>query len=151
MSYLLESNVLFIFIVIILIVLIIFLLRLLKMEENKMDKLRRAKLDRITLEQITKNIETDYKPINIKLTSYEEEQEHNAIISYDELVNNKDKKINYDTKFENKIDLPVKKVDLDGKSNKTITETKVNVSLMSYEHEEAFLRALKQLQRDLAR
>ena len=75
-----------------------------------MDILKKAKKDRIDLEAITKNIEENYKPAAIRLTSYEEEQESNAIISYQELLTSKDsKQINYDDAFQNKVDVNVKK------------------------------------------
>ena len=60
----------------------------------------KSRRDMIDLEKITKNIERDYKPANINLTSYEQEQEDNAIISYQELLNSKDKNhVNYDGFF----------------------------------------------------
>ena len=48
------------------------------MKENK---------ERFDLEAITRNITENYKPAMVQLTSYEQEQEDNAIISYEELVN----------------------------------------------------------------
>ena len=118
-----------------------------------MESINKAKKDMLDLEAITKNIETDYRPINIELTSYEQEQENNAIISYEELVSNKDKRIvNYDDNYESDSEISVKKVDLSDKIGKNaIPETKIEVTLMSYEKEEAFLKALRQLQSDLAR
>lgn len=117
-----------------------------------MNVLKKAKKDRIDLEAITKNIEENYKPANIRLTSYEEEQESNAIISYEELLSNKDSKhINYDDEFQNKIDVNVKKVDLENNVGTEMPKTKLEVSLMNYKQEEDFLKALKKLQSDLAR
>ena len=47
-------------------------------------------------------------------------------------------------------DLTVKKVDLDNLVNKdVIAPTKIKVSVISYQKEEAFLEALKQLQQKL--
>ena len=105
------------------------------------------------LEKITKNIERDYKPANINLTSYEQEQEDNAIISYQELLNSKDKNhVNYDGSFNNKTDIDIKKVDLSNNEKNGYDEhNQINITLMSYEKEEAFLKALKQLKIDLAR
>lgn len=126
-------------------------LQKLEREENVMTKANR---DRIDLEAITKNIETNYRPINIELTSYEKEQENNAIISYDELVKSRNSKsINYDDSFVNSTNVNVKKVnlDFDKKIDNYEVEPPVEVSMMSYEKEEAFLKALRQLQRDLAR
>lgn len=111
-----------------------------------------SKRDMIDLEKITKNIEKDYKPININLTKYEQEQEDNAIISYQELLNSKDKKhVNYEDDFDSKTDIEVRKVDLNNNSKNDYDQSKINVTLMSYEKEEAFLKALKQLKIDLAR
>lgn len=112
----------------------------------------KSKRDMIDLERITKNIEKDYKPVNINLTSYEQEQEDNAIISYQELLKNKDKNhVNYEDGFNSKTDINVKKVDLNNNDKNDFDQSRISVSLMSYEKEEAFLKALKQLKIDLAR
>lgn len=114
--------------------------------------LKKARKDRIDLEAITKNIETNYKPANIELTSYEQEQENNAIISYQELLSSRDTKfVNYDDAFENTGEISIKKVDLKDNVGSEMPQTKIEVTLMSYEKEEAFLKALRQLQNDLAR
>lgn len=135
-----------------LIVFSIILLMMLKNREKNMDVLKKAKKDRIDLEAITRNIETNYKPVTIELTSYEQEQENNAIISYEELVSNKDaKKVNYDDNYENNMDIDVKKVDLKKQNGEELPKTKIEVTMMNYEMEEAFLKALKQLQNNLAR
>lgn len=130
----------------------VLVLRTLKNKEDIMSSELKSKRDMIDLERITKNIEKDYKPTNINLTSYEQEQEDNAIISYQELLNSKDKShVNYDNGFNNKTDINVKKVDLSNNSKNDFDQSRINVSLMSYEKEEAFLKALKQLKIDLAR
>lgn len=117
-----------------------------------MEAVNNAKKDMDILSSITKNIEENYKPVNIKLTKYEQEQEDNAIISYDELVRSKEKNdVHYDNRYENKIDVDVKKVNLNNNMGSLLENSSINVRLMSYEKEEAFLRALKQLQSDLAR
>ena len=91
-----------------------------------MNVLKKAKKDRIDLEAITRNIEENYKPAAIRLTSYEEEQESNAIISYQELLTNKDnQQINYDDEYQSKIDLNVKKVDLEGNMGTEMPRTKI--------------------------
>lgn len=121
---------------------------------KKMDTITKAKIDMQQLEQITKNLEENHKPINISLTNYEQEQENNAIISYDELIKNKNNfSVNYDESYIPKDkSVDVKKVDLNDYSPKEPThESNIKVTLMSYEKEEAFLKALKQLQMDLAR
>ena len=121
--------------------------------KDKMDAVSKARKDMIDLEKITKNIEADYKPLNIDLTNYEMEQENNAIISYDELIKSKDRlSVNYDESFKPNNDIDVKKVDLSGTTTKNTSEPeKIALPLISYEKEEAFLKALKQLQMDLAR
>ena len=48
--------------------------------------------DSMDILSICEAIESDYKPGTIELTSYEEEQENNAIISYEELVKSKNGK-----------------------------------------------------------
>ncbi len=123
-----------------------------------METVSKANKDMLDLEKISKNIESEYKPEPIELTSYEQEQEDNAIISYDELLSNRDKNNNsgfsYDSKYKSDNDLSVKKIDLDNnvssQEKEEIPEEKVKVKLFNYEKEEAFLRTLKQLQSELS-
>jgi len=145
------DDMLFIVIVMWLILISVILLNKIKNKERSMKVLNKAKKDRIDLEAITKNIEENYRPANIELTSYEQEQESSAIISYEELISNKNKKINYDDQFENTMDIDVRKVNLSNHPGEEVENNKIEVTLMSYEKEEAFLKALKQLQNDLAR
>lgn len=143
---------LFIAVIMWLLLISVLVLRTLKNKEENMSSEAKSKRDMIDLEKITKNIEKDYKPVNINLTSYEQEQEDNAIISYQELLNSKDKNhVNYDNGFNNKTDIDVKKVDLSNNSKNNYDQSSINITLMSYEKEEAFLKALKQLKIDLAR
>lgn len=146
------DDLIFIAILLWLLLISVLVLRTLKNKEDIMSSEAKSKRDMIDLERITKNIEKDYKPANINLTSYEQEQEDNAIISYQELLNSKDRNhVNYDNGFNNKTDINVKKVDLSNNSKNDFDQSRINVSLMSYEKEEAFLKALKQLKIDLAR
>lgn len=146
------DDLIFIAILLWLLLISVLVLRALKNKEDIMSSELKSKRDMIDLERITKNIEKDYKPTNINLTSYEQEQEDNAIISYQELLNSKDRNhVNYDNGFNNKTDINVKKVDLSNNSKNDFDQSRINVSLMSYEKEEAFLKALKQLKIDLAR
>lgn len=146
------DDLLIITIILWLILIFVILLNYVKNREKNMDAIKKARKDMIDLEAITKNIEENYKPAIINLTSYEQEQENNAIISYEELVSNKDNKaFNYDDSFFNESDVDVKKVNLKEDKGSDVLETKINVSLMNYEMEEAFLKALKQLKIDLAR
>ena len=87
----------------------------------------------------------------IQFTDYEKDQEDKAIISYDELLNKETNnyELNYETE-EMHDDLSVKKVDLDNlvnKSNNAVSNLEVRV--ISFQKEEAFLEALKRLQKEL--
>ncbi|MBR1748833.1 MAG: hypothetical protein IJ743_03455 [Bacilli bacterium] len=118
--------------------------------------------EEIDLKAIMESINENPEPL-VDMTAYENEQEQKAIISYDELVNYNRNQINYDQeeliddvipvkriqsstlelpkKFDEiqEFKLPEKepKLEVDGKT----TEEK----LFSYEKEEAFLKALKEL------
>ena len=106
--------------------------------------------DNESIESIIKNIESDYKPSSINLTEYETEQERNAIISYDELIKNKNNiNVSYEEEYVSNIDeVSVKKISLT-ETNLKEESNKINVKLMSYDKEEEFLIALKQLQQNL--
>lgn len=88
------------------------------------------------------------EPNNSNLNRYEEEQEEKAIISYEELLERtNDWAINYSEEENIDEDLTVKKVDLNNLVNKDIVvKPEIKVSVISYEKEEAFLAALKELQ-----
>ena len=141
-----------------LIVLFIYIIYLIKcsdsettLEDDLLNELPKVKKDSFDLEATIKNIEENYKPEVVKLTSYEEEQENNAIISYDELIKNKDKlSFAYDDEYEYDIpELKVKKFDLSNTSEIKIPENKLEVKLMSYDKEEEFLKTLRELQHNL--
>lgn len=104
----------------------------------------------VDLTSISKALE-NLDNTKIDLTAFEEEQEENAIISYDELINkSKTGSINY--KSETMIDdLSVKEVDLDNLINEVSKEESkaVDTHVISYSQEEAFLEALKKLQKQL--
>lgn len=103
-----------------------------------------------SLKEITEALE-NAEPTNINLNKYEEEQEEKAIISYDELLKRKnDFAINYSEEESFDDELTVKKVNLDNLVNKdVVVKPEIKVSVISYEKEEAFLEALKQLQQKL--
>ncbi len=114
------------------------------------------KKNHVDLEAITQNIERDYKPAIVRLTSYEQEQEDNAVISYDELIKRKNEEFNYDSEYKNDTNVDVKKIDLENEPEVQAREAKVEsneikASLNNYESEEDFLKALKQLQSNLVR
>lgn len=137
-----------------LIVLFVYILYLIKCSDGE-EVLNAVseKKDDFDIEAVTKAIEKDYKPETIRLTSYEEEQENNAVISYEELLKNKDKiSVSYDDEYEfEEPTLSVKKFDLTNTSETpVIDESKLKVQLMSYEKEEEFLKALKDLQSNLS-
>lgn len=104
------------------------------------------------LENVKNTLEKDYKPTEIELTDYEKEQEESAIISYEELIKNKDKiNVSYDKDYKSDTEeINVKKIILTDKGIKEDNDTKLNVKLMNYDKEEAFLVALKQLQKNLS-
>lgn len=146
------DDLLFITVIIWMILISIIILNSMKNKERSMSARLKSRKDMIDLEAITKNIETNYKPAIVELTSYEQEQENNAIISYDELLEARGKDgVNYDSEYQNSSDINIKKVNLSDKLGDEIPQTKIEVTLMSYEKEEAFLKALRQLQNDLAR
>ncbi len=116
--------------------------------------------EEIDLQNIVNIIDENPQPL-ADMTAYEEEQESKAIISYDELIKESDQsRINY-TKEEMIDDvIPVKRITLnsvetDNPISFTPKEPKIEfeaketsttgVKLFSYEKEEAFLKALKQL------
>ena len=137
------------FLLIVLFIYILYLIKLSELEDQNKNEIISS--DLFDIEAVTKAIETDYKPSTIKLTSYELEQESSAIISYEELLNNKDKLgINYDDEFEYEApELSVKKISLT--TEPSIREnSKLEVKLMDYDKEEAFLKALKDLQENLS-
>ncbi|MDE5539439.1 MAG: hypothetical protein K2J20_03010 [Bacilli bacterium] len=104
----------------------------------------------ISLKEISAAIE-NAEPSTINLNNYEEEQEEKAIISYEELLKHKnDFAINYSEEESFADDLTVKKIDLDNLVNRDIqVKPELNVTLISYDKEEAFLKALKALQQSL--
>ena len=98
------------------------------------------------LESLTKKLENEKQNERVNFTEYERDQEEKAIISYDELLSkNNNYAINYE-KEEVHDDLVIKKVNLNDLVNKNEhIEVKSEVRVISYDHEEAFLNALKEL------
>lgn len=84
----------------------------------------------------------------LELNDYEKEQEENAIISYKELVDNaKKNKLNYVTNEMVGNTVSVKKFNLENLLSEEPDNIDLNVRVITYEHEEAFLEALKKLQK----
>lgn len=106
-----------------------------------------------SLSKIVDELETDYSPKPIDLSDYEKEMEDTAIISYDELVKRASSATNiyYDDNYDSGFDdVLIQKVD----NKESKTQELVNLPkavMMSYENEEAFLSALKVLQKNLVR
>lgn len=137
-----------ILILMILIVILIYFIKINKLEEKEKNKLGETQEMKIAKE-LREGMKNNDKMI--EFTDYEQDQENKAIISYDELVNkeNNNYELNYETE-EMHDDLSVKKVDLDNlvnKSNNSISNLEVRV--ISFQKEEAFLEALKRLQKEL--
>lgn len=134
-----------------LIILFIYVLYLIKLSDIEIKEKEDTVTDNFDIASVANAIDKEYKPEAITLTSYEAEQENNAIISYEELVKNKDKVgIDYDDEYAYELpELNVKKINLTSDITK-IKEPKLEVKLMQYDKEEAFLKALKELQENLS-
>lgn len=105
-----------------------------------------------SIKSIVNNIETNYDPKPIDLSKYEQEMENTAIISYDELVKKSSNTITYEDEYESGLDdVVVKKVDSTNMSNTQELVDLPKAVLMSYDSEEAFLKALTVLQKNLVR
>ncbi len=131
----------------ILIVILIYFIMINNDEEQKKGDMEETAEMKI-VKELKDNMDNDGVVINF--TDYEKDQEDKAIISYDELVNKSNKYgLNYE-KEEIDGDLSIKKVDLDNLVNKNSSnESKKDVRVISFAKEEAFLQALKQLQKEL--
>lgn len=133
-------------ILMILVVTLIYFIKINKDEDEKKDMEETAEMK--IVKELKESMKNNEPTINI--TNYEKDQEDKAIISYDELLNkNKNYGINYE-KEETYDDLTVKKVDLDNLVNKSAEITpNIEVRVISFQKEEAFLEALKRLQQEL--
>ena len=100
----------------------------------------------IDLESISKALE-ERKSSPIEMTDYELEQEERAIISYDELVErSKNLSLNYEMEEEPNPEINIKKVDLENLVSKVEdNKPSLEIRVISYQKEEAFLEALKNL------
>lgn len=138
----------FFFTVIFLIILVVSLVYFIKINAEVIEQEEKFS-DPDNLKNIATAIKKEAKPITF--TSYEKEQEDKAIISYDELLSNKqDYELNYSSEDE-KDGISVKKFDLDNLVNPLIKseQPKIEVHLFSLKKEEEFLKALKELQKSL--
>ena len=99
----------------------------------------------IDLKTLTKKLQAEKESDAISINEYEKDQEEKAIISYDELVKHQN---NYSINYEKEIkddDVIIKKVNLNDLVNKNEIDKVKEVRVISYEKEEAFLSALKEL------
>ena len=141
-------DIIFFFAVLILMILIVTLIYFIKInnetEEKDLEETQEMKIAK-ELRDSMKNSEP-----TIKFTDYEKDQEDKAIISYDELLN---KGNNYELNYEKEEmhdDLSVKKVNLDNLiKEKNDSTPNLEVRVISFQKEEAFLEALKRLQQEL--
>ena len=142
-------DIVFFFAVLVLMILIVTLIYFIRInnDEEPKDKLEETAEMKIARE-IQENLGKEEN--NVKFTEYERDQEDKAIISYDELLNKGNNySLNYEAE-EMKDDVSIKKVNLDDLLKKQETEMpKVDVRVISFAKEEAFLQALKQLQKEL--
>ncbi len=103
----------------------------------------------IDLKTLTKKLQEEKENNIISFTDYEKDQEEKAIISYNELLEHQNKyRINYEKEIKDD-DVTIKKVNLQELVNKNEIDdaSKIDVRVISYEKEEAFLSALKELNR----
>ncbi len=141
-------DIVFFFSITILMILIVTLIYFIRInEDDKEEKEETAEMK--IVKEIRENMKSDDEVV-IKFTDFEKDQEDKAIISYDELLN---KNNNYGLNYEKEDiydDLSVKKVNLDNFMNNN-SESKVNseIRVISFAKEEAFLEALKRLQKEL--
>ncbi len=99
----------------------------------------------LDLESLTKKLKEKKDNEQVSINEYEQEQEEKAIISYDELLQKHNRySINYE-KEEVLDDLVVRKVNLNNLINEEEKEERQQVRVISYQKEEAFLSALKEL------
>ena len=142
-------DIIFFFAVVILLVLIVTLIYFIKInnEEDENENIEETAEMKI-VKEIKNNMKNE-EP-TIQFTDYEKDQEDKAIISYDELLH---KSNNYELNYETEElydDLSVKKVNLDDLVNRKVeANPNVSVRVISFAKEEAFLEALKRLQKEL--
>lgn len=155
---------LFFFIVtLLLLLLLIYIIYLIKDDDDDIMVIKREDLSKNKdnqkvpekdkpLTKIVDELEMDYKPKPIDMSDYEKELENTAIISYDELINRTSTNIYYDDDYDSGLDdVLVQKIDDNKMSSTQELVDLPRAVMMSYESEEAFLSALKVLQKNLVR
>ncbi len=105
----------------------------------------KEKNEELDLQAIVNSIDENPKP-KIDISSYEEEQEQTAIISYDELLK-KANELHLNYEEEQMVDdvIPVKKIDISSMFSSATPQTLNEQKVFHYEREEAFLKTLKEL------
>ena len=143
-------DIVFFFAVLILMVLIVTLIYFIRINNDEEPKEIKDETSEMKIVREIKENLGNAEEHNVNFTEYERDQEDKAIISYDELLNKGNNySLNYETE-ELKDDVSIKKVNLDDLVNKSEEATpKVDVRVISFAKEEAFLQALKQLQKEL--
>ena len=122
-----------------------------KLEEPK-DVVKEPVNDELDLQSIVNTIDENPEPL-ADMTTYEEEQEKRAIISYDELIKSSQNVINYDKEMMVDDLIPVKKISVQPSEKLPVElipkevemEREQQVSLFTYEKEEEFLKTLQKL------
>lgn len=149
-------DIVFFFAVLILMILVITLIYFIRIN----DELIEEEMDELDLEEtremqivreLNRSLAEDTSS-QIAFTDYEKDQEEKAIISYEELLNKG--KSNYSINYEKEDfydDLSVKKFNLENLVDVSdkVEAPKVDARVISFAKEEAFLKALKQLQKEL--
>lgn len=137
------------FAVLTLIVLVISLIYIFKNNTEDIPVNKENTTDDLDLKSIVETIDENPKQL-VDMTKYEEEQEEKAIISYEELLKTSPIPIKYEEEQMVDDEVQVKKVNLDSflSNNSTKKEERtpnIEMTKTHYEHEEEFLKTLKQL------
>ncbi len=137
------------FAVLTLIVLVISLIYIFKNNPEDVPINKENAEDDLDLKNIVETIDENPKQI-VDMTKYEEEQEEKAIISYEELLKTAPIPIRYEEEQMVDDEVQVKKVNLDSflsnnNTKKTDSTSSIEMTKTHYEHEEEFLKTLKQL------
>ncbi len=150
------SDLFFFVVTLLLVILLVYVIYLVKMDDLETmimeePKKREEKRESKPLSKIVSELETNYNPKPIDLSDYEKEMEDTAIISYEELRSRASNSIYYEDDYDAGFDdVLVQKID----KNESNTQELVGLPkaiMMDYESEEAFLSALKVLQKNLVR
>lgn len=145
LSNLSQIDFLLYFAVLILIILVVSLLYIIKTGSEEEYVETESDSEELDLNEVVTKIENTVPPV-VEFTSYEEEQEEKAIISYDELIKkSKTGAINYNDESSNE-EISIKKINLDNMMKTEEANPVVEESYhFHYEREENFLKTLQEL------